>query len=125
MSLSALIPAAALEAQNLIAQLQCMDASASGNFVGPDGRTVQMIFRAADAFESQAAGREMTQHGYMDRSVVIATATRDQFDAPPTDWRRKKGTRIYPSPATECTIASISTDDPILFVFVLLFRQPA
>lgn len=125
MSLSALLPAAAREAQGLLAQLQGMDASAEGSFVGPDGRTYTLLFRAADAFETQAAGREMSQHGYLDRSVVIATATRDQFTSPPVDWRRKTGTRLVPAPAQECTIASMSTDDPLHYVFVLLFRQSA
>lgn len=112
-------------AQGLIAQAQGMAPSASGNFIGPDGHPYTMTFRAADAFEVQAVSREMTLHGYNDRGVMIATATRSQFTSTPLGWRRLKGSRLHPAPATEGMIASIGTDDPHHYTFTLLFRQPA
>lgn len=123
MSLFTQIQSAATQAQSVLAQLGGMDAGAAGNFIGPDGQFYNLVFRAADAFEIQAGGREMTAHGYDDKSVLIATATRDQFTAPPTGWRRAKGTRLYPEPATDCLIATVSFDDPLHYVFTLLTRQ--
>lgn len=111
------------QAQSVLARLQGMPVSSAGNFVGPDGAPYTATFRPADAFESQAAAREMTLHGFDDKSVVVATLTRDQFSAVPLDWRRKTATRLIPAPAQTCTIASLSIDDPVHFVLVLLFRQ--
>lgn len=119
------LQAHATNAQKIMARHSGMSETASGNFVGPDGRIYTMLFRAADALEVESAAREMTAHGYTDRSVVIATATRTQFPVPPLDWRRKKGTRTAPGPDTECLIHSINTDDPLHYVFVLLIRQAA
>jgi hypothetical protein len=124
MSYAALMRNAAAQAQNTLARLGGMEAGAAGNFVGPDGSTKTLVFRAADALEAQSVSREMTLHGYDDRSVVIATATRDQFSSAPLDWRRKRGTRLIPEPQSECLIAWVSTDDPLQYVFTLLFRQP-
>lgn len=123
MSLFSEMQAAATEAQSTLAELQGM-ASGGKNFVGPDGAQYVMVFRPADAFESQSVSREMLAHGYNDRSVIVGTATRTQFGAAPLDWRRKKGTRLKPD-ARECVIASVSDDDPLVYVFVLLVRQPA
>ncbi len=82
------------------------------------------MFRSADAFEAEAASREMTSHGYTDRFVLVAVATRTQFPAgPPLGWRRAKGTRTVPAPAIECLIASMGVDDPLFYTFVLLCRQ--
>jgi hypothetical protein len=112
-------------AQRSIAVATGMSGTAAGNFLGPDGRAYTMTFRAADAFEVQSMSREMTLHGYDDRSVIIATATRAQFTAPPLAWRRQKCTRTVPDPSTECLVASVATDDPVFYSFVLLLRQPA
>jgi len=124
MSLSSEITAAATEAQGILAQLGGMAATATGNFTGPDGKPYTLAFRSADAFESQAAGMEMQGHGYADKSVVIATGTRAQFDVAPLGWRRQKGTRLIPAPQTEALILSVATDDPLHYVFTLVIRQP-
>lgn len=123
MSLSSQLQAAATKAQSVVAQMSGMDPTAAGNFIGPDGQPYTMTFRPADAFEAEAASREMTLHGYTDRSVVMATATRTQFIDAPLNWRRKTGARQIPAPQQECLIASVSVDDPLFFGFVLLFRQ--
>ena len=125
MSLNSELQDAAAEAQGYLAQMGGMSETASGNFIGPDGEFKTMVFRAADAFEQQSAAREMSLHGYTDRAVVFAVASRDQFDGVPLDWRRKKCARLVPAPATECLIADVSTDDPLFYTFVLLVRQPA
>ena len=122
MSLFSDMQAAATEAQSTLAQLQGM-ASGGSNFIGPDGRAYVMVFRAADAMESQSVAREMLTHGYSDRSVIVGTATRTQFSAPPMDWRRKKGSRTTPD-LRDVLIASVADDDPIHYVFTLLLRQP-
>lgn len=103
--------------------MQGASAEDVGNFIGPDGQPYLVIFRSPDALEAEAASREMTGHGYTDRSIVLAVATRGQFTEPPLNWRRKTGTRLYPQPATECLIASVSTDSPLSYAFVLLFKQ--
>lgn len=118
------LAAAFASAQKSLAVAQGMAADAAGNFLGPDGQTYTMTFRAADAFESAAASREMTMHGYEDRSVAIATATRAQFAAAPLDWRRKHGTRLIPAPSADALISSISTDDPHHYAFTMLLRYP-
>jgi hypothetical protein len=123
MSLSSEITSAATEAQSTLAEIAGMASDAAGNFVGPDGAHYTMVFRAADAFESAAAAREMSLHGYQDRSVLVGVATRAQFSAAPLDWRRKHGTRLLPVPAREALIASVADDDPVFYVFVLLLRQ--
>ena len=122
MSIFSELQNAATEAQGLLAQGLGMAEGAAGNFIGPNGQTYTMIFRAADAFESQGAAREMVQHGYNDRSVVIATATRSQFAAVPLDWRRKKGTIVFPA-AQDALISDVSERDPLFYIFVMLVRQ--
>lgn len=114
---------AAAEAQGILAQIQGMAATAAGNFIGPDGRPYTLVFRAADALESHAALSEMSSHGYGDKSLVIATATRDQFTADPLGWRRQKATRL--TPRAEVLILSVATDDPLHYVFNLVVRQEA
>lgn len=115
----------ATAAQGIMARHSGMSETAEGNFIGPDGRPYTLVFRAADALEAESAVREMTSHGYIDRSVVIATATKTQFAAPPLDWRRKKGTRKAPTPEAECLISQIGTDHEMFYTFVMLVRQPA
>ena len=116
--------AAALEAQGELAQITGMAEGAAGNFVGPDGRTYTMVFAAVDALAAQAAGMDMQSHGFGDKSFVIATATRDQFSAPPLGWRRAHGSRLVPSPAADCLILSVGLDDPFLYTFAMALRQP-
>jgi hypothetical protein len=123
MSLSSIISDAATEAQGYLVQIQGMASTAAGNFVGPDGKTYTMVFRAADAFEQQAAGMEMQSHGFGDKSLVIATATRTQFSVAPLGWRRLSGTRLIPAPACPVTIISVATDDPNHYVFNCVVRQ--
>ena len=115
MRLFAEVQSAATEAQGHLADLT----GGEDNFVGPDGRTYTLVMRAADAFESQ-----QVLQGYHDRAAIVATATRTQFDAPPLDWKRKKGTRLFPAPAREALIASVDDNDPLHYVFTLLVRQP-
>jgi hypothetical protein len=117
MSMFAEMQVAATEAQSVIAQLQGV-ALNGFNFVGPDGRSYLMVFRTADAFESQQLA-----HGYQDRSTVMATATRAQFSAPPLDWRRKKGTRTIPAPPKDAIIASVDDSDALHYTFTLLVKQ--
>jgi hypothetical protein len=117
------LAAAFASAQRSLAVATGMPAATEGNFIGPDGASYTMTFRAADAFEVQSASREMLSNGYDDKSAQIATATRDQFTSPPLNWRRAKGTRTVPAPSAECLIASVGIDDPFFYTFVLLFRQ--
>ena len=124
MSLSSEMTAAAAEAQGVLAEIGGMASGAEGNFTGPDGKPYTMVFRTADAFESsQATGLNMASHGYNDQSIVIATATRDQFSAVPIGWRAQHGTRLVPNPAQDCVISTVATDDPYHFVFTLIFKQ--
>lgn len=123
MSLASEITAAAAEAQGILAEIGGMQSGAAGNFTGPDGKPYTMVFRTADAFEAQSAGLEMGSHGYGDQSIVIATATRDQFGAVPIGWRAQHGTRLVPTPAQDCVISTVATDDPYHFVFTLIFKQ--
>lgn len=118
------IAAAAAECQTILAKVGGMDDDAAGNFVGPDGRTYTLVFRAADAFETQAAGLEMQQHGHGAQSIVIATGTRDQFDAAPLGWRRQKGTMLVPF-RRDALISTIAIDDPYHYTFVMIVRQEA
>jgi hypothetical protein len=113
------------EAQSALAQIQGMAEDAAGNFIGPDGKPYTLVFRAADAFETQAAGQEMSSHGFGGKSVMIATGTRDQFSASPVGWRGQNSSRLIPAPATEARILSVATDDPVHYVFTLIFRQEA
>ncbi len=123
MSYASQLSSAAAQAESILAELSGMSCSSSGNFIGPDGLPYTLVFRAADTNEIQAGGREMTAHGYNDRSVLVATATRGQFTDPPLGWRRAKGTRLIPGPPTDCLIATISFDDPLVYVFIILTRQ--
>lgn len=123
MNLFQQMQADANEAQETLAQMTGKP-KAKKNFVGPNGQLYTLVFRPADAFESEVAAREMTTYGYTDRSIVVGSASRDQFDDPPLDWRRKNATRVYPQPSAECLIASVNTDDPLFYVFTLLLRQP-
>lgn len=123
MSLASEITSAAAEAQGILAEIGGMASGAAGNFTGPDGKPYTMVFRAADAFETEAAGLQMASHGYNDQTVVVATATRDQFAAVPIDWRARHGTRLVPSPAQDVTISTVATDDPYLFVFTMILKQ--
>jgi len=117
MGLFAELQSAATEAQRNLAELQgCADGDV--NFVGPDGRGYVMVFRAADAFESQ-----QLLHGYQDRAAVVATATRSQFAAAPVDWKRKRGTRLLPAPAKDALIASVDDNDPLHYVFGMIVKQ--
>ena len=125
MSLTSEITAAATEASGYLAQLGGMAATAGGNFIGPNGLKYTMVFRAADAFESQAAGLEMQAHGFGGKSLVIATATRAQFSVAPLGWRQRKGTRLVPAPEASVTILSVATDDPNFYVFNCVLQQPA
>lgn len=125
MSLASEITSAATEAAGYLAQLGGMSAAAGGNFIGPNGQKYTMVFRAADAFETQAAGLEMQAHGFGGKSLVIATATRDQFPVAPLGWRQRKGTRLIPEPAATVTILSVATDDPTFYVFNCVLQQPA
>lgn len=123
MALADEIADAATEASGYLAELGGMQSTAAGNFVGPDGQRYTVVFRAADAFETQALGMEMQSHGFGDKSLVIATATRAQFATAPLGWRRMKGTRLVPAPAAEVTILSVATDDPYFYVFPCVVRQ--
>ena len=123
MSLADELSDAASEAQGYLAELQG-SAPGEDNFVGPDGKLYILVFRAADAFESQAAGMEMQSHGYGNKSLIIATATRSQFTVAPIGWRGLKGTRLTPAPSQEVTILSVATDDPLHYVINLIGRQP-
>lgn len=125
MSLASEMVAAASEAQGYLAQLQGMAEGAAGNFVGPDGRTYTLVFRSADAMEGAASGMDMQGHGFGDKSLVIATGARSQFDAVPYSWRRAHGTRLVPQPTQDFTILSVAIDDPLHYVFAMVFRQPA
>lgn len=118
------LSSAARAAQGIIAEMQGQATGDLGNFIGPDGLPYTMVFRSATAIENQSVASEMTQHGYNDRFLLVATATRDQFTAPPSNWRRGKGTRTVPAPALDCTIASVGVDDPLCYSFTLLCRQP-
>jgi hypothetical protein len=123
MSLAALMRNAANTAANTLAQLQGMPAGAEGNFIGPDGRTYTSVGRAADAFEIAALGRQMTTHGKEQKSARVHTITRDQFDAAPMSWEWQTCSILYPAPATQATIASVSDDDPLFYVFTLIVRH--
>ena len=121
MSIFSELQTAATEAQSAFAQTQGAAAGVA-NFIGADGKSYFANFRPADAFESAAASREMMAHGFNDRSVTVAVATRTQFLAPPLDWRRKKCTRLFPT-VREGLVADMSDDDPLHYVFTLLIRQ--
>lgn len=124
MSYAAIIRSAAAEVQGILAQIGGTSSATEANFVGPDGNEYIFVFRAADAFEQQAAGMEMQAHGFPDKSLIIATATRAQFSAAPLGWRRMRGTRLVPSPAHEVFIMSVATDDPLFYVFNMVAHQP-
>lgn len=119
------LSAAVTEAQNVLGQLTgAMPSDAAGNFVGPDGEIYTLTLRAADAFETQAAGLEMTQHGHGVQSIMIATADRAQFSAPPLSWRRQKGAILYPT-RRDALVSTVAIDDPYHYVFTLVVRQEA
>lgn len=110
----------AREAQDILAQLGGAEPG-ENNFIGPDGRQYIGVFRAANAFESAAAGSEMESHGFKDAAVMILTATRDQFVNVPRAWRRQYMNRL--APPQRYLISSISDTDSLLYAFVLIYRQ--
>jgi len=122
MSLASEMASAASEAQSTLAQLGGA-APGTKNFAGPDGRQYLGVFRPANAFEASAVGSEMQSHGFTDAAVIILTATRAQFSAPPLGWRRQHLTRLDLD--QRCLIHSITTTDSLLYGFVLIHRQGA
>jgi hypothetical protein len=122
MSYGSQVSAAFGEAQGILAQMQGASSNAK-TLIGPDGESYSAVFRPADAIDAQSVDREMTGHGYNEHSVMVATLTRDQFDAAPTDWKRKQATRIVPAPARVFTVSSVSTDDPVHYVLILVSKQ--
>lgn len=120
MSYANLMRLAATEAEGILAQLGGAEPGVD-TFIGPDGRSYSGVFRAASVFESQAVGSEMESHGFKDAEVMVVSATRTQFNAPPLGWRRQYLNRL--KPAQKCLVASISVSDSLLYAFVLIYRQ--
>jgi hypothetical protein len=93
------------------------------NVLGPTGTGYRGIFRPANAFEQMDADKEMTLHGFKDRTVQILLIPRQQFVAIPYDWRGKKIQQLTPV-TQECTVQTANFDDAFFFSFVLLSKQP-
>ena len=95
------------------------------SFIGCDGVTYTGTFRAPNAFDLAAAGLEMQANGFPDKTIVALTATRSQFATPPLSWRRSKVPVVrLSSPAQSGAVASVGTDDPLFYMFILIVHQP-
>lgn len=94
-------------------------------FTGPDSKPYTGVFQAADAFAIAAAGLQMEAAGFPDRTVISMTAARGQFTQPPLAWRGKQLVRTAAPPAQTLLVASMTTDDPLFFGFILINFQPA
>ncbi len=112
MSLSALLPAAALEAQGLLAQLQGMDASAEGNFL-LGGTPYTGVFGTPQVEEVLHPSG-----GYRRRTVVPLVAVRSQFSGAPASQQQLVRTDLAPSQTYR--IEAVGLDDPLHYTFSLV-----
>ena len=78
-------------------------------------------FRTGSPLEQAEAGG-FSSHGGQSRTVVICAVARSQFSAPPISWKNQKVQRLAPT-AAEYTVASVHTDDPNVYTFVLIGRN--
>jgi hypothetical protein len=125
MSLFNQISSAALQAQGTLAQMMGAAANTK-NLQGPDGRSYYAVPRAASSFEiAEAEATGLTLHGQQARELMVISCTRGQFTSAPLNWRLKQLTLLAPAPARICTIHSVSTSDPLHYVFTVHYRQPA
>lgn len=93
------------------------------NVLGPRGESKRGIFRPASQLEQLDADKEMTLHGFKDRTLQILLIPRSQFASVPYEWRGKSITQLAPV-ARQCLVSELVEDDPYFFSFVLISRQP-
>ena len=107
------VQAAAAEAERVLANIT------GGESCVICGQTVNCTVAAPNAFQQEALGREMTEHGYRDAAVMVFTATRQQFATEP---RNAGGTYIVrPSdPTGKYLVHSVHFEDPLHFTFVVV-----
>ena len=108
------VQAAASEAERVLANIT----GGEGVIIG--GQTVHCTISAANAFQLEALGYEMTEHGYRNQSLFIFTATRTQFASDPRTARQTK--LIRPSDPGDYTIHSVHAEDPLHYVFIVIKR---
>ena len=114
MSYATIMSTAATEAQSVLAQLQGMARSSSGNFQY-NAQEGTGVFGSAVVVEIPQPGG-----GYRRRAQVPLTVTRDQAFAFET---KTKLVRLSPSaqfPALTYVIDSIDTHDPLVWVLTLV-----
>lgn len=93
----------------------------SGDAFTHNATTYAGNFRTGSPLEQAEAGA-FTQHGRQARTVLILYVARSQFSGVPLSWKDQKINRQTPTPA-EYTVASVNTDDPNCYVFVLLGKN--
>lgn len=111
MSDFAVMQSASREAQRTIAGMQGMSRGGTNGRI--NGADFVFVYGVPEFEERMLAGG-----GYRRRVELIASATRDQFDAPPA--AKIPLTRTDITPAINYTVEAVGTHDPLRYVLVLV-----